>query len=165
MYIHLLQENASHQYKLVLRVSSLYFHSSKQHSHLQAFIYRQRQSQISSNAFTFWTDLQTTASFQPLKGCAKHQRQRTCCRFYSSFSMSSSRIKPQLWQLNSAQQAAKIGQKDQGGGSRNHAGMRVLLWQLDLFLFTVRLVRCLFKELPVVGGAQHKGEVFAVCAE
>lgn len=45
--------------------------------------------------------------------------------------------------------------------------LRVLLRQLDLFLFTVHLIRCPFMELPVVGrrerGAHlHKAEVFAV---
>lgn len=50
---------------------------------------------------------------------------------------------------------------------RNHVGKRVLLRQLDLFLFTVCLIRCPFKELPVVGRRErdthlHKAEVFAV---
>lgn len=52
-----------------------------------------------------------------------------------------------------------------GGGSERPC--RVLLRQLDLFLFTVCLIKCPFMELPVVSRRGrdthlHKAEVFAV---
>lgn len=53
------------------------------------------------------------------------------------------------------------------GGFGTHAGNRALLSQLEHFAFSVCLIRCSFKELPVFTRRErdthfHKAEVFAV---